>query len=55
MAGAPFEIRCQSQRADRAMAVDGWLLMSSSQGITAVSMPVAAPAAPAAPAPPAAP
>ncbi len=55
MAGAPFEIRCQSQRADRAMAVDGWLLMSSSQGITAVSMPVAAPSAPAAPAAPAVP
>lgn len=52
MAGAPFEIRCQSQRADRAMVVDGWILMSSSQGIAAVSMPVAAPAAPAPPAAP---
>lgn len=55
MVGAPFEIRCQSQRADRAMAVDGWILMSSSQGITAVSMPVEAPAAPAEPVPPAVP
>ena len=55
MQGAPFEIRCQSQRADRAMVVDGWILMSSSQGITAVSMPVTPPEAPPAPAPAAAP
>jgi hypothetical protein len=46
MAGDPFEIRCQSQRADRAMAVDGWIFLSSSQGLTAVSMPQAPAAAP---------
>jgi carbamoyl-phosphate synthase small subunit len=56
MTGEPFEVRCQSQRADRAIVVDGWLLLSSSQGTAAVSMPVAPPAATPAAAPePAAP
>ncbi len=39
MSGEPFEISCPSQRADRAIMVDGWLILSSSQGITAVSLP----------------
>lgn len=39
MTGEPFEVSCPSQRADRAIVVDGWLVLSSSQGITAVSLP----------------
>ncbi len=37
--GAPLEVRCPNQRADRALVVDGWLLLSSSQGTTAVPFP----------------
>ncbi len=37
--GAPLEVRCPNQRADRALVVDGWLLLSSSQGTTAVPLP----------------
>lgn len=47
MSGEPFEISSPSQRADRALVVDGWMLLSSSQGITGVSLPTANPAAPA--------
>ena len=45
MVGQPFEIRAQSQRADRAIIVDGWILMSSSQGTMAVALPVQPPGA----------
>jgi outer membrane protein assembly factor BamB len=37
--GVPLEVRCPNQRADRALVVDGWLLLSSSQGTTAVPLP----------------
>ena len=43
MVGQPFEIRSQSQRADRAIIVDGWILMSSTQGTMAVALPVQPP------------
>jgi hypothetical protein len=45
MVGQPFEISSQSQRADRAMIVDGWILLSSTQGTMAVSLPVPSAAA----------
>jgi outer membrane protein assembly factor BamB len=37
--GVSLEVRCPNQRADRALVVDGWLLLSSSQGTTAVPLP----------------
>jgi len=38
--GLPLELRCPNQRADRALVVDGWVLLSSSQGTLAVPLPV---------------
>ncbi|MFZ9882009.1 MAG: hypothetical protein ACO3QC_11465, partial [Phycisphaerales bacterium] len=37
--GQSFEVRCRGQRVDRMQAMDGWLLFSSSMGMTAVRMP----------------
>ncbi|MCE2882785.1 MAG: PQQ-binding-like beta-propeller repeat protein [Planctomycetaceae bacterium] len=37
--GQSFEVRCRGQRVDRMQALDGWLLFSSSMGMTAVRMP----------------
>jgi outer membrane protein assembly factor BamB len=43
LSGLPFEVTCPNQRADRAFVVDGWLLLSSSQGTVAVALPTGEP------------
>jgi hypothetical protein len=37
--GGAFEVRARDSRVSRALAADGWLLLSNAQGTIAVSLP----------------
>lgn len=38
--GGAFEVKVRDSRVNRVLAIDGWLLLSNSQGTVAISMPV---------------